>query len=334
MRKWILVWFTTMVTVIVCVPALALWITGDGESVEETQLIPLEMDDGALIVPVFLSEEEKVVRIPLETYVRGVVAAEMPVAFEPEALKAQALVARTYIVRRMMKGDFSNVPVGAYVTDTIQHQAHLTEEQMKERWGAEQYTANLNKIHAAVNATKGQIITYKGEPINATFFSTSNGFTENSEDYWSVPEPYLRSVASPWDEISPKFEAVVRIPFEELGARLGVRLTLSAVQSGKSMQVIERSEGQRIKKIRIGNRTFTGREVREKLELNSSQFAWKVEGRDILFTTRGYGHGVGMSQYGAQGMALEGSSYQDIVKHYYQGVEITDMKHIQGIVVK
>jgi stage II sporulation protein D len=330
MKRWITVWLTTMMVVIICIPALALWLTDGMTPRTEVQLIPLQEDDD-VIVPVYLSHDKKVMELPLEKYVRGVVAAEMPASFELEALKAQALVARTYIIRRMAKEDNSNVPGGAYVTDTILHQVHLTEEQLKEKWGALGYVLNMNKIHQAVNATKGQVIVYEGEPINATFFSTSNGYTENSEDYWRVSEPYLRSVASPWDADSPKFEATTRWSLQQFQERMGIRLSPSLIKSGKFMQVLEQSPGRRVKQAQVGNKVFTGREIRERLELPSSQFSWKVEGKDIIFKTLGYGHGVGMSQYGAQGMALEGKTYQQIVKHYYQGVEITKLEDIAGM---
>lgn len=296
-------------------------------SLFETPQIQLETEDSQIHIPVYLTEEKQIESVPLEHYVRGVLAAEMPVEFEIEALKAQAIAARTYIIHKIVEQDFSNVPVeGAWVTDTVTHQAYLTEKKLRQKWGAMTYARNINKINQAVNETKGLIATYENNPISAVFFSTSNGYTENSEDYWSAKIPYLRSVASPWDqELSPKYEVTVKLPQQIVYERLGIS-NASPVSTNhfniEEFKILEMTEGKRIKTISIGNREFSGREVREKLGLNSSQFNAKQNGDHIEFTTYGYGHGVGMSQWGAQGMAKEGKTAEDIIKYYYQNVEI------------
>ncbi|GIP35568.1 stage II sporulation protein D [Paenibacillus sp. J2TS4] len=277
-----------------------------------------------VIIPVYLSKEMRVDHVDLEQYVRGVVAAEMPVDFELEALKAQAIAARTYIVRRWMEEDRSNVPVeGAIVTDTVQHQAYLTDKELKLQWGSEAFQRNVEKLSQAIDQTKGKIITYQNKPIEATFFSTSNGYTENSEDYWSEPIPYLRSVASPWDKsIAPRFQETIRLSYKQFLSKLGLSEALPAAATLNNSKVTEYTEGRRIKKVSIGGQTFSGKEVREKLGLNSSHFQWKLSGKEVEITTTGYGHGVGMSQWGANGMAKEGKKAEEILKHYYTGVEI------------
>jgi stage II sporulation protein D len=277
-----------------------------------------------VVIPVYLTKKQRTEKIGLEQYVRGVLAAEMPIEFEPEALKAQAMAARTYIVRRMLEQDFSSVPVkDAAVTDTTAHQAYVTDEELRERWGS-RYEENMDKLTKAVSGTNDLILTYKGQPINATFFSTSNGYTENAEDYWGQYIPYLRSVASPWDQkLSPRYKETVSIPVKDVQRKLGLVSIVQASAKSNGMRVLERTEGHRIKKMIIGGQTFTGREVREKLGLNSSQFEWVWKGNEIQFTTYGYGHGVGMSQWGANGMALEGRQAEEIVKHYYTGIEIS-----------
>lgn len=282
-----------------------------------------------LIVPVYLTQERKVDRVPLETYVRNVLAAEMPAEFELEALKAQAIASRTYIVKRWLDGDFSQVPVpDALVTDTVAHQAYVTEEQMKKNWPGPAYTERLDKLNRAVNETVGLIVTYQHKPIQAAFFSTSNGYTENSEDYWRDYIPYLRSVPSPWDkELSPRYTATVKMSLQDFAKRLGIESASALARSG-GMKVLSTTAGHRIKSMAAGGKTFTGREVREKLELNSSQFTWRITGSDIEITTFGYGHGVGMSQWGANGMAKEGRLAEDILKYYYQGVEIEDISSV------
>ncbi|WP_274362475.1 stage II sporulation protein D [Paenibacillus thermotolerans] len=279
----------------------------------------------SIAVPVFLTAEKTTVSVPLEEYVRGVLAAEMPAEFELEALKAQAIAARTYIVRRLADGDRSSMPEGAdsaVVTDTVVHQAYLTEQKLRDRWGLFSYAKNIDKLTKAVNETKGLIVAYEGQPIHATFFSTSDGYTEDSENYWSERVPYLRSVESPWDRLySPKFKNTTVINRSEVFRRLG----LSESKGQLSLKVIERSPTGKIMKIEAGGKVFTGREFREKLELPSTNFTWALKGKTLTFTSSGYGHGVGMSQWGANGMAKQGKSAEDILHYYYTDVDIVPL---------
>lgn len=274
-----------------------------------------------LVVRIYMTKEKRIERVPLETYVRGVVAGEMPIGFELEALKAQAIAARTYMVQRIVQGNVSGVPVkGADVTDTIEHQVYIPLSELATKWPKDEQKKNMSKLSEAVSQTRGKIITYKGEPIEAAFFSTSNGYTENSEDYWKQEIPYLRSVQSPWDKaISPRYKETVELSLNEFYSKLGVTKKGSAKSS---IRVVERTEGNRISRIVIGGTTFTGREVREKLGLASSQFTWSVKGNSIAITTYGYGHGVGMSQWGANGMAKSGASAEEILAHYYSSVQV------------
>lgn len=195
---------------------------------------------------------------------KGVLAAEMPVEFELEALKAQAMAARTYVVRRVLEKDYSNVPVNdALVTDTTAHQAYLTDQQLREKWTKSTYETNMAKIDRAVNETQDMILTYEHKPINATFFSTSNGYTENSEDYWPFMSPYLRSVPSPWDvKLSSRYQETVDITYKSMLQKLGVTSIATTGTGAKSMKVLEWSTGHRIKKMTIGGKAFSGREVR------------------------------------------------------------------------
>ena len=275
-------------------------------------------EESKVDVAVYRTEKDVVETIPLEEYVVGVVAGEMPANFEEEALKAQSLTARTYIIRQMMLAEPDASLKGANVSDTVNHQVYKDEEQLKEKWGLD-YKKNLGKIRKAVYETRGQIITYDGEPITASFFSTSNGYTENAEDYWSNPLPYLKSVESPWDLESKEFLKKQTFTVEEFERKLGIRL-----QGSDMGKILSRTPGQRVEKVSIGGKEFTGREVREALGLRSTDFTWERKGNEIIVTTKGYGHGVGMSQYGANGMAKEGKTYEEIIKHYYQGVSIVE----------
>lgn len=270
------------------------------------------------VIKVFRTNANKVEKVPLEVYVARVVASEMPAEFELEALKAQALAARTFLVKHLLHGS-EDVPGGADVLDTVDHQVYKSEEELRRIWGTD-FSWKMSRINQAVNETKGEIITYKGEPITAAFFSTSNGYTENSEDYWQNSIPYLRSVQSPWDKQSPKFLNQKIVPLSDVENKLGVDFDQKPVVSHLS-----RTESKRVEKVIIGGKSFTGREVREALGLHSSDFSIAKKDNYLIFTTRGYGHGVGMSQYGANGMALEGKNYKEIIEHYYQGAEVSDI---------
>jgi stage II sporulation protein D len=284
---------------------------------KETKAVPTSSDP-AVEVAVFRTSKSQIENVQLEDYLVGVVAAEMPTEFKEEALKAQALTARTYIVKRLLSKDTLGVPKGAQVTDTQIHQVYMNDDELRREWGME-YDAKRKRVLNAVRATAGQILAYDGEPIDALFFSTSNGYTENSEDYWSGKFPYLRSVSSPWDKNSPKFNSQKVMTVSQFEARLGVKL-----RSGSTIgKIVDRTEGKRVGKVEFNGKVLSGRDIRDKLNLRSSDFAWKRKGDNIVITTKGFGHGVGMSQYGANGMAMEGKNYKEIVKHYYQGVEIT-----------
>ncbi|WP_426450474.1 stage II sporulation protein D [Paenibacillus sp. S-38] len=328
---WFAVWLASFTAVVVLVPGLL--VRSTAPSAEPAAVRPAGAQPGEAeppLIPVYLSKSKTTDRVPLEAYVRGVVAAEIPAEFEPEALKAQALAARTYIIRRMLDGDRSGVPAGeALVTDTISHQAYVSDQELEQRWGAE-FGRVRDKLNRAVEETKDIVLTYEGQPIEASFFSTSNGYTENSEEYWNVKIPYLRSVASPWDaKLSPRAKETVRFTAKELQTRLGLPAALPvSAGAARGLKVLERSQGKRVLKLSAGGRQFTGREVREKLGLNSSAFQWSYKDGAWEITTFGYGHGVGMSQWGAQGMALEGRKAEEIVKHYYTGIELSKASNL------
>ncbi|WP_430790231.1 stage II sporulation protein D [Virgibacillus flavescens] len=277
----------------------------------------LEVGESPFSVAVMRASSEEVENVPLEKYVVGVVASEMSAEFEMEALKAQTLAARTYIVSRMLHEPVSNEST---VTDTVAHQVYKDEQDLRRLWGTD-YDKKMNRIVKAVESTQGEILTFNGQPIDASFFSTSNGYTENSEEYWENEIPYLRSVKSPWDKESPKYLDQKTIPVTEVEEKLAITLP-----DEKTLSVeVSHTAGKRIDQIKIAGKTFSGRDVREKLELRSSDFTIEKKKDYLIFTTKGYGHGVGMSQYGANGMAKEGKSYKDIVTYYYKGIDISNV---------
>ncbi|NUU76971.1 stage II sporulation protein D [Paenibacillus xylanilyticus] len=276
-------------------------------------------------VRVYLSATGTTMNLPLEEYVTGVVAAEMPAEFKLEALKAQAIAARTFIVRRLAAHDTSGVPSGdADVTDTVNHQVFLPPDQVKDEWTRLGKAKEWEKLQQAVRESRDAVMTYQGKAITASFFSTSNGYTENAEDVWGNVVPYLKSVASPWDKtLAPKFEETVTMKRSEILQKLNLdasAIPVTAQEGGSWMEVLSTTEGHRIKEMQIAGKTFSGPEVRKLLGLRSSQFSWKAEGDEIQITTYGYGHGVGMSQWGANGMAQEGHTATQILKHYYTGI--------------
>jgi stage II sporulation protein D len=274
-------------------------------------------------VRVAFPNQQTTITVPLEAYVRGVVAAEMPADFELESLRAQAMAARTYIYSRVKNNQ-------ATVTGTVKDQVYATDEMLKKKWGI-QYQQNLAKVNTAVRSTNGKIITYQNKPIYAAFFSTSNGYTENSEDYFKQPYPYLRSVSSTWDKQSPKFIKTKTLSIVSIVNKLekytGQKLSATALSKSGSIKIINKTIGKRILQIEIGDRVFTGRQVREALGLASSDFSWKQRGSRITFTTYGFGHGVGMSQWGANLMAKQGKTAEEIIAHYYQKVQIKNIKN-------
>ncbi|WP_449620824.1 stage II sporulation protein D [Robertmurraya sp. Marseille-Q9965] len=294
-----------------------------GTEAEAAPEVEVDSTQPAVEVAVYRSALEKVEKLPLEEYLVGVVAAEMPADFELEALKAQALSARTYTVDWLMSGSKADLPEGidADISDTENNQVYKNDEELRKQWGKD-YSWKISKIKEAVAATSGQILTFEGDPIYAAFFSTSNGYTENSEDYFQEPLPYLKSVESPWDVNTEKFHGQLVIKVKDFEKKLGVKLGNSA-EVGK---IVERTKGNRVAKVDINGKALTGKEVREGLGLKSSDFTWERKGDNVVINTKGNGHGVGMSQFGANGMAQEGKKYDEIVQYYYKGATIDTTK--------
>lgn len=269
-----------------------------------------------LSVAVMRTNSSQIEDVPLEQYVAGVVASEMPVGtFEIEALKAQGLAARTYIVNHIL---LQSEDAASDVTDTTADQVYKSEEELRELWGSN-FNEHMEKLTEAISATEGEILTYENSPIFPAFFSTSNGYTENSEDYWENELPHLRSVPSPWDEDSPEFLDQKIFTHQEIEKALNITLSNDALATID----LQRTKSQRVSTLIIGSEQFTGREIRENLGLKSSDFTIEQNNEHLIFTTKGYGHGIGMSQYGANFMAKEGKTYKDIVEYYYQDIEIS-----------
>ncbi len=265
------------------------------------------------IVRVKREKKNVIEKIPLENYVMGVLSGEMPTTFPMEALKAQAVAARTYVLRKIEYAKNQEYDV----VDTVTNQVYYSNGELKERWKTE-YNEKINLIQKAVLETKGEYLTYQGQIVNAFFFSTSTGYTENCEEVFQENLPYLRSVKSDWEkDISPVFEDSKTFTIQEFYEKLNLDSN-----SNFSIQVTKTTSTGRVKEIQINGKLFLASDVTKALGLRSSFFEITKNDNQIIVHTKGFGHGVGMSQYGAYGMAKNGSNYQEILKYYYQGVDI------------
>ena len=250
--------------------------------------------------------------LPFEEYIKGVVAGEMPSTCELEALKAQAVASRSYAMYQMTATKNKEYDV----VNTTANQVYLTDEELKNNW-KEDYPKKINKIKRAIAETNGEYLTYDGQIVNAMFFSTSVGATENSEEVFVSALPYLRSVDSKWDEQSPAYTDTYTFTLEEFYKKLNLPFSQTL-----KIEVIEKTSTGRTKTLKINNEEMQGRDFATKLSLRSNYFDIVQNQNNITITTKGFGHGVGMSQYGANGMAKEGYKYDQILKHYYKNTEI------------
>ena len=259
---------------------------------------------------------EEIISVPFEEYIKGVLAGEMPISFHKEALKAQAVAARSYVLKKMETAKEKEYDV----VDTVMNQVYLDEETLKERW-KEKYIENNNKLKEVIIETKGEYLTYDNQIVEAFFFSTSTGKTENSGEVFMTQLPYLTSVDSTWDEeVSPVFNDSVEYSVSDFCTKLNI-----PYKENITIEILKTTSTGRIKNLKINNKEFSANEVVNALKLRSTYFDIKQINSNIIINTKGYGHGVGLSQYGALAMAKKGYSYEEILKHYYQGVEISKL---------
>ena len=297
-------------------PALLLHLVVKEKDVT-TETIPVsvqqEEEAPELMIPV-LTADETIAEMKLSDYLTGVVLAEMPASFELEALKAQAVVARTYTLRAH---DGKSKHVDATVcTDSNCCQGYRAPQEYLAAGGLDDH---VKKVLGAVMDTHGYVVTYKGELIEATYFSCSGGRTEDAVAVWGTDVPYLRSVDSPGEEGATYYSDKLYFTVAELKDMLDLD---SSAESEDLIGDISYTDGGGVAEINIGGKRFQGTELRKLLGLRSTAFTVTVEDGGMTFVTRGYGHRVGMSQYGADAMAVEGSTYQEILMHYYPGTTL------------
>ena len=276
------------------------------EIIENDKKDNIEVDDNIYVE--IKRKNGKIEKIELEEYIIGVVSAEMPALFHEEALKAQAVIARTYALKSIKNGKI--------LTDNESTQSYKDNIELKNIWGSN-FNNYYNKIKTCVLKTKGEYLTYKNEYIEAVYHSTSNGKTESSINVWNNYYPYLVSVESTYDYLNPSFIMEKEFTYQELSEKLNIE-----VNDKTDFQILKVNDSNRVESIKVDNKIYSGINFRNLLGLRSTDFEIKKNDDNLKIITKGYGHGVGLSQYGANGMAKNGYSYSNILKHYYKGVSI------------
>lgn len=321
-----------MLVVLIILPLLIVKSCGfsgdEGISQDQQQHKPEQIK-----IKVYFSKEKVVKTVSLEEYIKGVIAAEMPAEFGLEALKAQAVAARTYAYGRMKKTYFSKVnshSAADVCTDSTHCQAWISKKAATDNWGFFSGLKYWNKITRAVKETENTIITYNNVVINPVFHSNSGGKTENTEEVWEgSPLAYLKSVTSEGEENSKDYKNSVLISKKDFSNKIKEaypEFKISLKNMLNNIKITAITTGGRVKTIKVGNIVLKGTEVRNILSLKSANFTIKEEEEDLLkITTIGYGHGVGMSQWGANYLSKSGASYEEILKWYYTGVELSQI---------
>jgi stage II sporulation protein D len=290
------------------------------EPVSETEVTTEKTNSTVKVMSV---SSNNITEMSLKEYLLGVVAGEMNASYHEEALKAQIVAAHTLLL--YTKEHNTKDLKGADITDSYaMHQAFISPEKQKEKW-KENYDTYREKILKCIDEVGNLTLQYDNEYICAVFHSISNGTTENAVDVWGGKYPYLVSVPSIGDKLSPAYQSQVTIhekEFRETLQKEGVEFTGNAE---KWVEKITNTETGMVKTIVICGKTFKGTEIRKLFDLRSSTFTCEYKDNEFVFTVNGYGHGAGMSQYGANYMAQQGFKYDEILKHYYKGVEIVEV---------
>lgn len=276
------------------------------------------------------SSTNEIEELSIDEYLYGVVSSEMPASYEIEALKAQAVVARTYTIYQIIHN--SRKHENADICDNYACcQAWISKEDRLAKWDAQEAESNWNKIVEAVDSTEGKVVTYGGEPINAFFHANSGGVTESSLNIWGgIDYPYLKSVETAGEEGYTQYESQVVLAQQELLSKIQNKYEDCTIDfsAPDCIQILEYTTSGRVKTIKFGNKEIAGTEARSLLGLKSTNFTFSINGENITFSVIGYGHGVGMSQTGADSLAKAGSNYEAIIKHFYTDVEIIEVNSL------
>ena len=278
-------------------------------------------------IRLYHSKTGEIEELPIDEYLYGVVSSEMPASYDIEALKAQAVVARTYTIYQIKnsKGKHDN----ADICDNFACcQAWLSKDDRMAKWSEDERETNWKKIVNAVDSTQGKIITYNGEVIDAFFHSNSGGITETASNVWGGQNfPYLKSVETSGEDGYSEYNSEVKITKQDFVNKIKEKHQEIVIDFDEidSIKILEFTESGRVKTIKIGNIQIAGTELRSLFGLKSTNFNFEIRDNSVIFFVKGYGHGVGMSQTGANSLAKQGSTYEDIIKHFYNNVEITNI---------
>lgn len=272
-------------------------------------------------IKVFNHKENTTQTMNFRDYIIGVVAAEMPVEFHSEALSAGAVAAATLARKNLSQGADPQLLGAVISTDSTKHQAYMSKEEMKSRWG-DKFDEYYEKLSTAVDKSIDYSVMYDGKLIVAAYHSMSSGVTEDAQNIWITGFPYLVSVESSGDELAPKYEQTVVIPIDEFREKIEEAGATLSENSAEWIGNGEYSQAGTLMNIKIGNKLFTGKQLRELFSLRSYALTLENTADGIAVTSKGYGHGVGMSQYGADYYARQGYTWQEIISHYYTGVDI------------
>lgn len=270
----------------------------------------------------------KTEQVNVDDYLCNVVSAEMPADYEVEALKAQAIVARTYTIYKVLNKKHDNADI---CDDSTCCQAWISKDDRLARWEESKRESNWQKICDCVNSTKGKVITYDNQPINAFFHSNSGGITEVPVNVWGgTGYPYLQSVETSGEDAYTQYSSEVIFTQEELINKLKEKYDDISIDfsNDDDIKILEYTESSRVKTVKFGNHELSGVETRTLLRLRSTNFEIIKDGNNIKFSVKGYGHGVGMSQTGADSMAKQGSTAEEIIMHFYTGIEIKDINNL------
>ena len=336
MRK-ILIYFTGFFIIFFIIPVICTVPHKKEEQVQETvaetentQIQEEYNYEKYKTIKLLHSETMQIEELNIDEYLYGVVSSEMPANFELEALKAQAVVARTYTIYQIIHN--SSKHENADICDNYSCcQAWISKEERFSKWNSEEAESNWNKIVQAVNETKGKIVTYNKQPINAFFHANSGGVTESSLNIWSgIDYPYLKSVETSGEEGYTQYASEVILNMQELLEKIQTQYEDCEIDFDKqdSIKILEYTSSGRVKTIKFGNKEIAGTEARTLLGLKSTNFEVVIDGENIIFSVTGYGHGVGMSQTGADSLAKQGLNYEEIIKHFYTNVEIIDVNSL------
>lgn len=308
-----------LVVVLFALPFLMERLDGEEQAAAPNEALPLAQSGYTLRIQ---GSDGQITDMDLNEYLWGVVAAEMPASFEQEALKAQAVAARTYALN---KGPTSNHPDADLCTDYACCQAWISRADAESNWG-ENAVTYANKITTAVAETGNQVILYNGQLIDAVFHSSSASATKDAVEVWGNSVPYLQSVDSPEGEGVPNYQSQVTFtPQEFQSTFLAARAEAVFGEDPAAWvgQTVQNDAGS-VQNITIAGVTVTGAQARQIFSLRSASFTLTYDGSQFVFDVTGFGHGVGMSQYGADTMAAAGKTYVEILQHYYTGVTVEE----------